>query len=320
MNMYKETVMKISKKMAAGAVCVMLLLAQTGCMTLLKIGAESTAEDFVTSFIKDFLRHPDTIDMTEYCDFDPEFELTDDQLLMFYELTSDIECKIKKSQVNDSLEKASVYVQLTNVCDISEFDFITGTEEELLEEADEVGFGNYTVKFTLKLDKDGEWIISQMDEFSDLMIDPYKSLVILEEGAPNPNNNNSIVVVPNIASDTISSADLVLNAYIYTTWLDVEMEFPLTDDDLMVENDKAYAVLCVFYFNTPINGTFNADLVDGNGNVVMKGEFHVSNEVTVECDFSAGLAGLKQFDPGKYYVNLYYDGNLVATSGEITIL
>jgi hypothetical protein len=51
----------------------------------------------------------------------------------------------------------------------------------------------------------------------------------------------------------------------------------------------------------------------------MSDDFHVNNEVTVSCDFSAGMAGWVNFNPGNYYVELYYDGNLVATSEEVTI-
>ena len=308
-----------SKRVAVFAVCMFMLFAQTGCMTLLKIGAKSEAEDVAIAFVEDFIKHPDSCDFSKYCDEEPDHEFTDEQLLILFELTSDVKCKVKKSQLNDSMEKATVYVQLSDVCDVNEFDNKYGTVDELLEEADEIGTDTRVVKFTLKLNKKGDWVIYQMDEFIDLFIEPYMSLQI-NDGTTPPSPNNTIVVVPNIGSDTVSSADLVLNAYIYSVWLDVEMEFPLTEEDLMVESAKSYAVLCAFYFNTPINGTFTGVLLDGDGNTVMTGEFHITNEVLVECDFSAGLAGFVRFDPGKYHVELYYEDNLVATSEEITIL
>ena len=73
---------------------------------------------------------------------------------------------------------------------------------------------------------------------------PYASLNINDGTEPDP--TDPIGVTPNIGSDVASDANLVLNAYIYSVWYDVEMDFPLTTES--IPNEKAYAITNVFYF------------------------------------------------------------------------
>ncbi len=306
----------ISKKAAAVALCFGMLVAQTGCLSaLVEIMEESDAEELVTDFIDAFLKDPGKCKYSKFCAEDPEFELTDEQSEIFFELTSDVDSEIKKTTVNSSGTKADVYVKLSGVIDINELEISSGTEDALLEAADEIDPDTYEVKFSLKKNKKDNWVIADMEDFEDLLMQPYASLNINDGTEPDP--TDPIGVTPNIGSDVASDANLVLNAYIYSVWYDVEMDFPLTTES--IPNEKAYAITNVFYFSTPINGTFNAVLIGSDGKAVMSGDFHVNNEVTVSCDFSAGMAGWVKFNPGDYYVELYYDGNLVATSEEITI-
>lgn len=313
-NKYKFD--RISKKAAAVAVCFGLLIGQTGCLsTLVEIIEESDAEELVTDFIDAYLKDPGKCKYSKYCAEDPEFELSDEQSEIFFELTSDVDSKIKKTTVNSSGSKADVYVQLSDVIDINELETSSGTVEALLEAADEIDPDTYEVKFSLKKNKKDDWVIADMEDFDDLLMQPYANLNINDGTEPDP--TDPVSVKPNIGSDVASDADLVLNAYIYSVWYDVEMDFPLTMDS--IPNEKAYAITNVYYFSTPITGTFNAVLIGSDGKAVMSGDFHVTNEVTVSCDFSAGMAGWVKFNPGNYYAELYYDGNLVATSEEVTI-
>ena len=307
---------KFSKKAAAIAVCFGILVAQTGCLSaLVEIIEESDAEELVTDYIDAYLKDPGKCKYSKFCSEDPEFELTDEQSDIFFELTSDVKSKIKKTTVNSSGSKADVYVQLSGVIDINELEISSGTVDDILEAADEINEDTYEVRFSLKKNKKDDWVIADMDDFEDLLMQPYANLNINDGTEPDP--TDPLTVTPNIGSDVASDANLVLNAYVYSVWYDVEMDFPLTTEN--IPNEKAYAITNVFYFSTPINGTFNAVLIGSDGKAVMSGDFHVNNEVTVSCDFSAGMAGWVKFNPGNYYVELYYDGNLVATSEEVTI-
>lgn len=311
-----NTIEKYSKKAAAIAVCFGMVIAQTGCLSaLVEIIEESDAEELVTDYIDAYLKDPGKCKYSKFCAEDPEFELTDEQSDIFFELTSDVKSKIKKTTVNSSGSKADVYVQLSGVIDINELEISSGTVDDILEAADEINEDTYEVRFSLKKNKKDDWVIADMDDFEDLLMHPYANLNINDGTEPDP--TDPLTVTPNIGSDVASDANLVLNAYVYSVWYDVEMDFPLTTEN--IPNEKAYAITNVFYFSTPINGTFNAVLIGSDGKAVMSGDFHVNNEVTVSCDFSAGMAGWVKFNPGNYYVELYYDGNLVATSEEVTI-
>ena len=311
-----NTIEKYSKKAAAIAVCFGMVIAQTGCLSaLVEIIEESDAEELVTDYIDAYLKDPGKCKYSKFCAEDPEFELTDEQSDIFFELTSDVKSKIKKTTVNSSGSKADVYVQLSGVIDINELEISSGTVDDILEAADEIDEDTYEVRFSLKKNKKDDWVIADMDDFEDLLMQPYANLNINDGTEPDP--TDPLTVTPNIGSDVASDANLVLNAYVYSVWYDVEMDFPLTTEN--IPNEKAYAITNVFYFSTPINGTFNAVLIGSDGKAVMSGDFHVNNEVTVSCDFSAGMAGWVKFNPGNYYVELYYDGNLVATSEEVTI-
>lgn len=311
-----NTIEKYSKKAAAIAVCFGMVIAQTGCLSaLVEIIEESDAEELVTDYIDAYLKDPGKCKYSKFCAEDPEFELTDEQSDIFFELTSDVKSKIKKTTVNSSASKADVYVQLSGVIDINELEISSGTVDDILEAADEINEDTYEVRFSLKKNKKDDWVIADMDDFEDLLMQPYANLNINDGTEPDP--TDPLTVTPNIGSDVASDANLVLNAYVYSVWYDVEMDFPLTTEN--IPNEKAYAITNVFYFSTPINGTFNAVLIGSDGKAVMSGDFHVNNEVTVSCDFSAGMAGWVKFNPGNYYVELYYDGNLVATSEEVTI-
>lgn len=310
------TIDRYAKKATAIALCIGMLVVQTGCLSsLVEIIEESNAEELVTDFIDAYLKDPGKCKFSKFCAEDPEFELTDEQSEIFFELTSDVESKIKKTTVNSSGSKADVYVQLSGVIDINELETNSGTEDALLEAADEIRPDTYEVKFSLKKNKKDDWVIADMEDFEDLLMQPYADLKINDGSEPDP--TDPITVTPNIGSDVASDVNLVLNAYIYSVWYDVEMDFPLTTET--IPNEKAYAITNVFYFSTPINGTFNAVLIGSDGKAVMSGDFHVNNEVTVSCDFSAGMAGWVKFNPGDYHVELYYDGSLVATSEDVTI-
>ncbi|MBP5261131.1 MAG: hypothetical protein J6Z43_03275, partial [Clostridiales bacterium] len=278
-----NTIEKYSKKAAAIAVCFGMVIAQTGCLSaLVEIIDESDAEELVTDYIDAYLKDPGKCKYSKLCAEDPEFELTDEQSDIFFELTSDVKSKIKKTTVNSSGSKADVYVQLSGVIDINELEISSGTVDDILDAADEIDEDTYEVKFSLKKNKKDDWVIADMDDFEDLLMHPYANLNINDGTEPDP--TDPLTVTPNIGSDVASDANLVLNAYVYSVWYDVEMDFPLTTEN--IPNEKAYAITNVFYFSTPINGTFNAVLIGSDGKAVMSGDFHVNNEVTVSCDFS----------------------------------
>ena len=85
-----------------------------------------------------------------------------------------------------------------------------------------------------------------------------------------------------------------------------------------VNTEDAFALKGVFYFNTPITGVFEAYLYKDDS-VLMTRNVNMKNNVTAEADFSAGLEGLGTFEPGEYYVELYFDGELIASTSVMRV-
>lgn len=113
-----------------------------------------------------------------------------------------------------------------------------------------------------------------------------------------------------------SGYDRISKAYIYSAWYDIEKDNPV--DYSSIDSNDAYALKCVFYFSEPVTGSFNAVLLKDGGEVASK-QIKLSGKVIAECDFSAGLAGMGTFGPGKYTVQLGSEGKTVAVSGEMRV-
>ena len=113
-------------------------------------------------------------------------------------------------------------------------------------------------------------------------------------------------------TDLGSVRELYLNSY----WYDAVEDNPMTD--YTVSSDKAFALKAAFYFTKPIKGTFEVKLYK-DSEVILTHEVSVEENVTVEADFSAGIAGLGTFEIGTYYVELVYEGTVIADSPELTV-
>lgn len=103
----------------------------------------------------------------------------------------------------------------------------------------------------------------------------------------------------------------VSGAYLTSSWYDIIDDNPISNDS--VNSEDAFALKAVFYFNTPITGVFEAHL-NKDDSVLLTRNVNMRNNVTAEADFSAGLEGLGTFEPGDYFIELYFDGELVASS------
>lgn len=103
----------------------------------------------------------------------------------------------------------------------------------------------------------------------------------------------------------------VSGAYLTSTWYDVIDDNPVDYDS--INSEDAFALKAVFYFNTPMTGVFEAYLYKDDF-VLMTRNVNMKNNVTAEADFSAGLEGLGTFEPGEYYIELYFDGERIASS------
>ena len=121
-------------------------------------------------------------------------------------------------------------------------------------------------------------------------------------------------------SDTPETTELTVNfvksSYVYSVWYDVTSDNPA--DYSSITSDKAYALKGVFYFSSPLTGTFEAKILKDD-EVVLTRNVNMYDNVTAEADFSAGLEGLGTFEPGDYTVELYFNGEFVAKTGGMRV-
>ena len=108
----------------------------------------------------------------------------------------------------------------------------------------------------------------------------------------------------------------VQDVYLTSTWYDVVDDNPIDHD--YVNSEDAFALKGVFYFSTPLNCVFEAYLYKDD-EVLLTRDLKLNDKVVAEADFSAGLEGLGTFEPGKYYIQLFLDGEYVASTTTMTV-
>ena len=111
-------------------------------------------------------------------------------------------------------------------------------------------------------------------------------------------------------------AEFLTDICVYSVWYDAIDDNPLSDTKL--NSEDAFALKGVFYFSTPLYVTFEAHLYKDD-ELIMTREVTLNDEVTAECDFSAGLEGLGTFEPGSYMIVLLYDGEVISTTDSIEV-
>ncbi len=110
--------------------------------------------------------------------------------------------------------------------------------------------------------------------------------------------------------------DFVEDVYIYSVWYDAVQDNPVDYD--RVESKDAFALKGVFYFNTPLTTVFEARLLRDD-EVILTKTITLKDNVTAECDFSAGLEGWGVFEAGDYTVELYFDGEYVGATDKLEV-
>lgn len=112
------------------------------------------------------------------------------------------------------------------------------------------------------------------------------------------------------------SADYLSNICVYSVWYDAVDDNPL--DSNYVDSEDAFALKGVFYFSSPLYATFEARLYK-DGELLLTRDVTLVNEVTAECDFSAGLEGLGTFESGSYMIELLYEGESISVTDSLEV-
>ena len=110
--------------------------------------------------------------------------------------------------------------------------------------------------------------------------------------------------------------DFIEDVYVYSVWYDAVDDNPADYDS--IESQNAFALKGVFYFSTPLTTVFEARLCK-NEEVILTKNITLKDNVTAECDFSAGLEGWGVFETGEYEIKLYFDDEYVGSTGILEV-
>ncbi len=253
--------------------------------------AQETVEDFFDR-LRSSLRYNSLRDI--------EFpELTDEQQELMEYAYSETTVKVGNVEIDDNNdEKGTVELVFSNYKAYSEDMAFIGTMDEFKAAVDDIKGEKVTLKLKAVKDDNDEWIFKDLRDVAEMFYEPYDQLCFLdEEGNPiNITEAYSLYIAEQYT-------DLYVNSY----WYDPQMGNPLDSGSIPFVVD---ALQLAFYFNSPISGSFTAELIRDNQSVATI-ELTVNEGVMILCDFPAGEQG---FGNGSYTVKLCTGGICIASS------
>ena len=286
---------------------VIPLMFLSSCSYVRKTVDERSCINFVDSMLEDYLASPQKYKWSKVCEtgYNPaSLDKNQAELLSF--AASKVKYFEKSVTTDGTGEMAKVSYTFTNVPDVSKLNIYESDLAKIKNEIRELD--RIDLEVTFQIVKSGDdWRFHSLSKFGRYFIHPFCDLVIGEEKTadPDPVPSGS---VPSGASD-------LKDNYLASVWYGIETGNPL--DDLTVSD--AYAVQNVFYFKEPVSGTFLATLMNDSNEEIMRMEIKVEGQITVVCDFSAGLEGMGTFAPGKYRVDLYAQGEHIGSSDYLKV-
>ena len=270
---------------------------------------EDLCKDLTETMLEDYFAAPQKYRWDKVCEpgFTPA-SLDKDQAELLRYVAGRIRYSYDGVVFDDKGERAKVTYEFRKVPDMLSLDLDHGTVPGFKNEIKSLDLIDFEVTFQCVKD-DGTWMFHSLSRFGKYFVHPFCDLVITEE------DGNETDPAPTPTEPVPSDAGDISGKYLTSVWYDVETGNPL--DASSVAN--AYAVQNVFYFTHPVSGTFEARLLSGEGKEVLKQVIECEGQVTIVCDFSAGHEGWGTFEPGSYYVELYYGGQKIGTSDRLKV-
>jgi len=296
--------MKTSVKTVLIVLLAACLFGTASCSAVTVSFDEARAELAAEEAIDSYFDNPENFNWDEYCEdgYSPK-QLDHDRAAVFKYATGTVEYTISDSEFNEEHDKVKLYYTFGNVRYV---DGLEGSVEQIKEQLSGRPANTETVELQLVYE-DGRWLIHNLKTFENIFIDAYANLNISETATTTETTGTN-------ETSQISASDE--STVISATWYDVETGNPLERD--MVSD--AYAVQAVFYFSTPQTGQFHAELISESGDVILSADITADNEITVVCDFSAGLQGWGTFDTGSYCAVLFKDGSEIARTKYLKVI
>ena len=272
------------------AVVSLFLFGISGCSGFLKDMALESVDDYVNDMVNDFVANPYSID--EYSDSDVEFtDLTEEQREIaseFVALYKD-NIEIRKLHINDSRERASLELTISDVKIFDDSTYFIGNKAELIDIIDNLN--SHSVNVILTLTRHGtEWRFDDLSSLEDMFIEPMQLLCVLDS------NGDPINITPQYISYTYSQN--IVGGF----WYDPLTGNPLNGNHMDVTPYLQY----VFYFCEPTTLDITVEL-RRDGTAIDVSEINVDDEIIIDCSYGTDFENIG-FGAGQYTVALVVDG------------
>ena len=282
----------------------------TSCTFLEGTRDEDACIKLVEDMLEDYFASPASFNWSRVCEpgYSPD-PLDGDQAELLRYLAGKVKYSYTTCVFDDSGSQAKVTYEFKKLPDVRKMTIDEGTVANFRNEIKSLDTINLEVTFQV-INSDGNWRFHSLSKFGKYFIHPFCDLKITKTEV------TETTVQTTESSAENGDSNSIKDKYLASVWYGVETGNPL--DELVVSD--AYAVQNIFYFSEPVSGTFQAVLVDDSGKEILKGDFALDGGVTLVCDFSAGHEGWGTFDPGKYRVELSYQGQKIAVSDYLTVV
>lgn len=279
----------------------------SSCSAVRRVMDEEEVKTFVEAMLEDYFASPDDYNWRKVCEsgYSPESLNADQSELLRY-VAGKVKYSASDIVFDDTGDRVKATYKFSKVPDLTRLDLAEGTVSRYKNEIKSLDTIDLEVTFQIVY-KDREWLFHSLSKFGKYFIHPFCDLKIGTEGSPNP------TPVPTDAPS--ENADDVKSKYLASVWYGIETGNPM--NELTVYD--AYAVQNVFYFTEPVSGEFTAKLINSSGNEVLTETINADSRATIVCDFSAGHQGWGTFEEDRYYVELYFGGQKIASSDYITV-
>ena len=282
----------------------------TSCSSLFNAVDSLNCRTLADTMIEDYFASPKDFNWGKVCEegYTPD-KLDKDQADLLRYVAGKVKYSYVDTVTNDTGLLAKVTYKFSNVPDVRSLDIDEGTVSRFKNEIKSLDTIDLEVTFQCIYQYD-EWRFHSLSKFGKYFIHPFCDLKITEGEGTDPTTAST---EPS-ESDSAGHKE-IKDKYLASVWYGVETGNPLDDHTV----SDAYAVQNVFYFKAPVTGPFEAVMLDDTGKEILRNEIQAIDQVTIVCDFSAGLQGWGTFTPGRYCVELYYDGQKIAVSDYLTV-
>lgn len=295
-----NTQMSMIRKISATLLVFVMMLQFTGCGTFLDSLASQGITRFIDQVMDELIRSEGKLDLNIYSD--RQYNMTDvlDERRELYEMMfSGVMYETGEPKVSADRNEGKCKVTFRNVPDLSSISLKQGTLNDYKAELRKAEETKVNVTFNVIRDEYGDWMFADLDDFFRRFLEPSEGFCFMDD------DDRPINI----------TADYVKSSVVDSVWYDPLMGNPMTESYLL----SPVTLINVIYFDQPVDLTLTARLMKDNTEV-REIVTDVISDTAVMFDFySGGGENAAVVKPGRYHVELYYEGEKVYESGNLIV-